>query len=115
MRPAARPGDFSAMSNEASIPWSGGPRNGIGWRGVYLNGPIDVDPWGYVYQANTLFFATANDSAAGTGEGQRSGGWSSEVMVISAGPNGVIQTPFGGTATSAAGDDLVYAVQGATQ
>jgi type II secretory pathway pseudopilin PulG len=93
----------------------GGPRNGIGWRGVYLNGPIDVDPWGYVYQANTVFLAIANDSMAGTGEGQRSGGWSSEVMVISAGPNGVIQTPFGGTATAAVGDDIVYAVQGTTQ
>jgi type II secretory pathway pseudopilin PulG len=99
----------------ASFTSGGGPRNGIGWRGVYLNGPIDVDPWGYAYQANTLFFATANDAAAGTGEGQRSGGWSSEVVVISAGSNGVIQTPFGGTATATVGDDVLYAVQGTTQ
>jgi hypothetical protein len=98
----------------ASFSSGGGPRSGIGWRGVYLNGPMDVDPWGYAYQANTVFLATANDAVAGTGEGQRSGGWSSEVMVISAGSNGVIQTAFGGVATAASGDDIVYALQGTT-
>jgi type II secretory pathway pseudopilin PulG len=93
----------------------GGPKAGIGWRGAYLNGPIDVDPWGYAYQANTVFLAVASDAADGTGAGQRRGGWTNNVMVISAGSNGVIQTAFGSTGASGAGDDIVYVVQGATR
>ena len=93
----------------------GGPRAGIGWRGAYLNGPIDVDPWGYVYQANTIFLTTASDATDGTSTGQLRGGWISNVMVLSAGSNGTVQTAFGSTGASATGDDIVYVVQGATR
>ena len=93
----------------------GGPRAGIGWRGAYLNGPVDVDPWGYAYQANTVFLAVASDAADGTGTGQRRGGWTNNVMVVSSGANGVVQTAFGSTGAAAGGDDVVYVVQGATR
>ena len=93
----------------------GGPRAGIGWRGAYLNGPTDVDPWGYAYQANTLFLTAASDAADGTGTGQRRGGWTSNVMVLSAGSNGVVQTAFGVAGATGVGDDVLYVVQGATR
>lgn len=96
----------------------GGPRSRLGWRGAYLNGPIDVDPWGYVYQANTIFLATANNATNNTGTGEIRGGWTSDVLVVSSGSNGVLQTLFGGTTTtggpSITGDDIVYVVQGGT-
>jgi hypothetical protein len=94
----------------------GGPRAAAGWRGAYLNGPIDLDPWGYAYQANTVFLATASDAADGTGAGQRRGGWNNNVMVVSAGSNGSVQTPFVASTSgaTAVGDDIVYVLQGAT-
>ncbi len=97
----------------------GGPRPGLGWRGPYLTGPIDLDPWGYAYQGSTLFLVTASDATDGTGTGQKRGGWNHDVVVISAGSNGTVQTPFGSsgstTGTTAVGDDVVYIVQGSTR
>jgi type II secretory pathway pseudopilin PulG len=97
----------------------GGPRVGIGWRGPYLTGPIDVDPWGYSYQANTVFLTVASGVANdGTGTGQWRGGWNYDTLVVSAGSNGTIQTAFGGDPATGgmttAGDDVVYVIQGGT-
>jgi type II secretory pathway pseudopilin PulG len=93
----------------------GGPRPALGWRGAYLTGPIDVDPWGYAYQANTVFLAVASDAADGTGTGQRRGGWTQNVLVLSAGANGVVQTAFGTAGATGVGDDVIYVMQGATR
>lgn len=93
----------------------GGPRVGIGWRGAYLSGPVDLDPWGYVYQANTVFLGVASDAVDGTGAGEKRGGWTSDVVVVSAGSNGVIQTAFGSSAVAAVGDDLVAVIQGSSR
>jgi type II secretory pathway pseudopilin PulG len=92
----------------------GGPRTGIGWRGAYIDGPVDGDPWGYSYQASTVFLVTSPDAVDGTGNGQRRGGWANDVVVISAGSNGTLQTPFGSTGGVAIGDDVMYVVQGST-
>jgi hypothetical protein len=92
----------------------GGPRAGLGWRGPYLTGSIGVDPWGSSYQASTVFLAVASDAADGTAAGQLRGGWTSDVVVVSAGSNRSIQTAFGSTATTGAGDDVVYVLQGTT-
>lgn len=104
----------SVTYTSPSFTGGGGPRVGVGWRGPYLSGPIDVDPWGNSYQAGTLFLAVASDAAAGSTAGQRQGGWTSDVVVISAGSNGVVQTAFGATATSAVGDDVIFVLQGGT-
>ena len=65
-----------------------------GWRGPYLASGITPDPWGYRYAINV-------------------GGWSTRgahVVVLSAGPNGRIETPFlrGGPITR--GDDVAALV-----
>ncbi len=91
----------------------GGPRAGLGWRGAYISGPVGLDPWGFAYQASVVFLTTASNSTTVSGEGKT--GWSSDVIVVSAGQNGSIATPFGGLATTATGDDVVYVVKGATR
>jgi type II secretory pathway pseudopilin PulG len=90
----------------------GGPRAGLGWRGAYLSGPVGLDPWGYAYQASVAFLIPASDA---TGSGEGTAGFTSDVVVVSAGQNGSIATPFGALATSATGDDVVYVVRGATR
>jgi hypothetical protein len=77
-----------------------------------VSGPVGLDPWGTAYLASTLFLATS-PAATATSEGNL--GWTSDVIVISAGPNVTIATPFGGTGTKAVGDDLVYVVRGSTR
>jgi Tfp pilus assembly protein PilE len=106
----------SVSYTAAGFTGGGGPKFGIGWRGAYLSGSIDTDPWGYAYQVNTVFAGVATDATAGTGEGALSGGWSADLKVISAGSNGNIQTAFGSAAGDVAiGDDVVYTIQGSTR
>ena len=96
-----------------------GLRGGLGWRGGYLAGPVSADPWGKRYQANTVFIGVATNAAAGTSEGQLSAGWVRDVIVVSAGRNGVLETPFGGTTNGGSGtasvDDVFYVVSGSTR
>jgi len=95
-----------------------GPGAGLGWRGAYLSSPVGPDPWGHRYLVNTVFLAVARDADAGSGDGQRSGGWSRDTFCISAGPNGQYETPFGGNAAYGAdrrGDDLIFIISGDTR
>jgi hypothetical protein len=67
---------------------------GGGWRGPYLDsGVIRPDPWGHRYAVNV--------------KGLRDRSFA--VIVLSAGPNGVIETPFTLTPGMPTGDD-VYAL-----
>jgi hypothetical protein len=93
----------------------GGPRVGLGWRGAYLTGPAGLDPWGYRYQANTVFLGVASDAAAGGAEGNADGGWSYDSMVLSAGTNGMVETAFGPAGGTASGDDVIYVIKGSTR
>jgi hypothetical protein len=97
---------------------SAGAGAGRGWRGAYLSPPIGPDPWGHRYLVNTVFLAVARDADPGTGEGQRSGGWSRDAFCISAGPNGRYETPFGGNAAHGVyhrGDDVIFLISGDTR
>jgi len=97
---------------------AGGPRSGIGWRGAYITAPVGPDPWGSMYQANTVFLGVANN-VTGTGEGQTSGGWRYDAIVISAGRNATIETAFasstGTGGTTGVGDDVIYVMSGSTR
>jgi hypothetical protein len=95
-----------------------GPQFNLGWRGAYLSGPIGPDPWGHKYLVNTVFLAVAIDAQAGTGEGERSGGWSNDTFCLSAGPNGIYQTGIGGNGShgvSRRGDDFLTIISGDTR
>lgn len=67
-----------------------------GWRGAYINAPIDEDPWGNRYGVNTLYLKslTLND-----------------VFVVSAGPNELIDTPFTVDGVVPGDDDLTSVVR----
>lgn len=80
----------------------GYPRRGAGphfvaggWRGAYLSG-LTADPWGYRYAINVGTFA---DGRADT-------------IVLSPGPNGVVETAFGADGVRAGGDDIVAVIAG---
>lgn len=78
---------------------------GSGWNGPYLSKVIEGDPWGNRYMVNTAF------SRFGAGHG--GGRDRCAVFVISAGPDGIIQTPFEQPIDSASvrGDDLAVRIQ----
>jgi Type II secretion system (T2SS), protein G len=66
---------------------------GESWKGPYLDERIGPDPWGHAYIVNVNgFFSSAE-----------------RVMVLSAGPNGQINTPP--SATIPGGDDLMLLVE----
>lgn len=98
-----------------SFTGGGTPAKATGWRGAYLTGAVGADPWGFRYSANTIFLTVASDSATGTGNGQLSGGWSSDVVVVSAGSNGAIDTSFMSNGATAGSDDIIYVVSGSTR
>ncbi|MBI3262771.1 MAG: hypothetical protein HYZ58_06430 [Acidobacteria bacterium] len=66
-----------------------------GWRGPYIENGIGPDPWGHRYEVNVKALA-------------KGGGL--DTIVISAGPNGVIETAFEGDGLIAGGDDIVALV-----
>ena len=91
------------VNGRSYVEGSGGP--GTGWNGPYISKPITGDPWGHAYLINTGFLR---------GFPPRSG-WCTDcaVYAISAGPNGVLETPFQQPAASAnlLGDDLGVRIQ----
>jgi prepilin-type N-terminal cleavage/methylation domain-containing protein len=67
-----------------------------GWRGAYINAPIDPDPWGNRYAVNAEYLksTTFND-----------------VFVLSAGPDEAIDTPFTFNGARPGDDDLIAIVR----
>lgn len=98
-----------------SFTGGGGPRPGVGWRGAYVTGLTGGDPWGFKYYANTIYLTTASNADAGTTEGLLSAGWSRDVIVISAGSNGAIDTTLQSSNISAGSDDIIYTLQGSSR
>jgi type II secretory pathway pseudopilin PulG len=94
------------------------PAAGIGWRGAYLGRSIGPDPWGNRYAANTAFLGPATDAEASGADGYS--GWTKDVIVLSAGRNGTVNTSIGGsanngTAVEANSDDVFYVVSGSSR
>ena len=76
----------------------------FGWRGPYLDA-VRPDPWGNRYMANVLWLALPQ------GRGAESSGYIRAVVVLSAGPDEEIDTPFGTVGGFIGGDDdLAYPV-----
>jgi len=65
-----------------------------GWRGPYLSPGIKPDAWGHRYVMNVASWS------------QRRGA----LVVLSAGPNGIIDTPFDMPGAAPGGDDLIAIV-----
>jgi len=67
-----------------------------GWKGAYLNGPVDPDPWGNRYAVNVEYLkaTTAND-----------------VFVISAGPDEEVDTAHAVNGAAAGDDDFISVIR----
>lgn len=65
-----------------------------GWRGAYLRTVPATDPWGHRYAINVLYLGTRQD-----------------VLVLSAGPNGLVETPYEGRGLLPGGDDRAVLVR----
>lgn len=102
--PAADRLDVHLRLNGRAYP-DGTSNPGSGWNGPYLSKPLASDPWGHAYLINTGFLRGMPPRA----------GWCTRcaVYVISAGPNGLIETPFQQPIANANifGDDLAVRIQ----
>lgn len=69
-------------------------RQAAGWRGAYLEDRVAADPWGFRYAVNVGVLKTHN----------------ADVVVLSAGPDGVVHSLFESDGLPARGDDMASLV-----
>jgi prepilin-type N-terminal cleavage/methylation domain-containing protein len=85
------------------------PTSQFGWNGPYFSSDIGADPWGNRYLINIGLIDTSPGAATLNGQPKMA------VWVISAGPNGTIETPFTqsilNTNASPGGDDIAQRIQ----
>jgi type II secretory pathway pseudopilin PulG len=80
----------------------------FGWNGPYLSSELGSDPWGNRYAVNIGLIDTSPGVQTTAGRPK------SAVWVLSAGPNGTIETPFVQStiaATVPVGDDIGFRIQ----
>jgi type II secretory pathway pseudopilin PulG len=78
-----------------------------GWNGPYISGEVKGDPWGNQYLINSQWLDGGSSTADVDGRPRRA------VFVVSAGADGVIDTPFEQSVVEARayGDDIVVRIQ----
>jgi type II secretory pathway pseudopilin PulG len=78
-----------------------------GWNGPYVSGEVKGDPWGNQYLINSQWLDGGSSTADAAGRPRRA------VFVVSAGADGVIDTPFEQSIVDARahGDDIVVRIQ----
>ncbi len=78
-----------------------------GWNGPYVSGEVKGDPWGNQYLINSQWLDGGSSTADASGRPRRA------VFVVSAGADGVIDTPFEQSVVEARafGDDIVVRIQ----
>jgi type II secretory pathway pseudopilin PulG len=83
------------------------PGEAAGWNGPYISARVKGDPWGNQYLLNSRFLDGGATAADAQGRPRRA------VYVVSAGADGVIETPFEQSITDAQayGDDVVIRIQ----
>jgi prepilin-type N-terminal cleavage/methylation domain-containing protein len=80
----------------------------FGWNGPYFSSELMADPWGNRYAVNVALVDLSPGAATVGGQAKMA------VWVLSAGPNGIIETPFAAsilTAVRPGGDDIGTRVQ----
>ncbi len=93
-------GGVDAFSNHLVINAAG--YDGKDWKGAYLS-EVKSDPWGHKYLCNIGFITKRDDQ----------GVYANAVFVLSAGPNGIVETPAEQSLKTAtiAGDDIAYRIR----
>jgi hypothetical protein len=74
------------------------PGGANSWRGAYLSGAVDPDPWGNRYAVNTLYLGNGGIDQ-------------NDVIVLSAGPDEAIDTAYTADPLAAGDDDLIVTVE----
>ena len=106
-REAARDGlDDHLMRNRRGYRFRQ-PGEYVGWNGPYLSADVVGDPWGNQYLVNARWLDGGATAADANGVQRRA------VFVVSAGADGVLQTPYEQSITEARGfgDDIVIRIQ----
>lgn len=82
------------------------------WRGAYLRGPVDADPWGNRYAANVAFLDPSSTAVvAGITAGFAFADYPRiDVFVMSAGPDEEIDTRSAQDGAVPGDDDFIYVV-----
>jgi len=80
------------------------------WRGPYITPPIDPDPWGNRYAANVAFLDAVADSGDSTAATKN--GFEKDCIVLCAGPDEEVDTPWGVDGNAPGDDDIIYVVSG---
>ena len=98
--PTSSVGGVDTFSNHLVINAAG--YDGKDWKGAYLS-DVKSDPWGHKYLCNIGFVKERDNHGVLT----------NAVYVISAGPNGIIETPADQSLKTAtiAGDDIAYRIR----
>ena len=84
------------------------PASLFGWNGPYFSSELGSDPWGNHYVVNIGLIDLSPGAATSGGQPKMA------VWVLSAGPNGIIETPFAASILAAAqpgGDDIGTRIQ----
>lgn len=89
------PGRMPATDTPAANRWGMAPRGSLA-AAVGANVPVPIDPWGNCYISNVEAGAVGSPTT---------------VWVLSAGPNGVVDTPFLSSAPNPAGDDVAVRIR----
>ena len=84
------------------------PTSPFGWNGPYFSSQLGADPWGNRYSVNVALVDLSLGAATAAGQPKMA------VWVLSAGPNGILETPFAASILTAArpgGDDIGTRIQ----
>lgn len=73
------------------------------WRGAYMSGPIEADPWGSRYMVNVQFLDPSPEYTLHR---------SFDVFVLSAGSDELTETAFAQDGAICGGDDFIYILSG---
>jgi hypothetical protein len=85
--------DDHLVVNEAGYSVVRGPSR-LGWRGAYLQNPVQSDPWGHRYAVNIGVMR----------------GHYFDTVVLSAGPDGIVDSPFERDGLPTTRDDIAALV-----
>mgnify|MGYP001436976755 CR=1 FL=1 len=87
---------------------SGGFNSEFAWRGPYMTGPIDPDPWGNRYASNVVYLDPIVGGDPNVVHVQGYSGWTYDCVVLSAGPDGEVDTEYSVDGLTPGDDDLIY-------
>jgi type II secretory pathway pseudopilin PulG len=96
---AASPVDFLERHLVTNNPSGTGAYTTAGvapWRGAYVNGPLDPDPWGNRYMVNVLHLRTTTTN---------------DTFVLSAGPDEQISSAFTVNGATPGADDIISIIR----